>query len=78
MPCIVDVIVRGLVAGVGTQQMPLVGHAEIDNASRLHGHAGDRASGGQDARHEQDQQNRSRYQKPPFGGMSLSCHAEQM
>ena len=42
-PCIVDVIVRGLVAGVGTQQMPLVGHAEIDHASRLHGHAVDAA-----------------------------------
>jgi len=49
-----------------------------DTAAHLHGHAVDRASGGQDARHEQDQQNRSRYQKPPFGGMSLSCHAEQM
>ncbi|WP_390350270.1 hypothetical protein [Alistipes shahii] len=49
-----------------------------DTAAHLHGHAVDRASGDQDARHEQDQQNRSRYQKPPFGGMSLSCHAEQM
>ena len=49
-----------------------------DASAHLHGHAVDDASGDEHARHQQEQENRSRHQKPPFGCMPLSCHSGQM
>ena len=61
-------------------QEPVMVLADLrdDASAHLHGHAVDDASGDEHARHQQEQENRSRHQKPPFGCMPLSCHSGQM
>lgn len=45
-----------------------------DAPAHLHGYSVDDASRGEHHRDEQDQQNRSRHQRPPLGYVSLPCH----
>ena len=61
-------------------QEPVVILADLrdDPFAHLHGHSVDDAAGDEHTRHQQDQQNRSRHQKPPFGCVPLSCHSGQM